>query len=243
MQVRLVEVRRDQLRELGLRWDPDAAGPAVSVEAGAGTKGTGVQIAASSALQSRLDLLQQRGLAYTVAEPMLSCRSGGMARFVSGGEVPIPVTDGLGATDVQYKEYGVILEVHPRADAQGNIHADVDIELSQMDAAVRVGDFPGFLKRRTTTAINAQAGETIVIAGLVARERSRDRSGIPGLADIPAIGALFRTSRRLERETELLVLITSRTIDGGVRSEQEIILDQQTLQRRSRELEQIGAQP
>jgi pilus assembly protein CpaC len=243
MQVRLVEVRRDQLRQLGLRWDADAAGPSVSVEAGSGTGKTGVQISASSLLQSRLDLLQQRGLAYTVAEPMLSCRSGGVARFVSGGEVPIPVTDGLGATDVQYKEYGVILEVHPRADAHGNIHAEVDIELSQMDSSVRVGDFPGFLKRRTTTAINAEAGETIVIAGLVARERSRDRSGIPGLADIPAVGALFRATRRLERETELLVLITSRTFGSGVRSEQESIADQQTLLQRARELDDSGVQP
>jgi pilus assembly protein CpaC len=243
MQVRLVEVRRDQLRQLGLRWDSDAAGPAISVEAGAGTSKSGVSIAVSSSLQSRLDLLQQRGLAYTVAEPMLSCRSGGMARFVSGGEVPIPITDGLGATDVQYKEYGVILEVHPRADAQGNIVAEVDIELSQMDSAVRVGDFPGFLKRRTSTAINAQAGETIVIAGLVARERSRDRSGVPGLADIPGVGALFRATRRLEKETELLVLITSRTFEGGVRSEQGAIPEQQTLQQRARELDAAGEQP
>lgn len=240
MQVRLIEVRRDQLRQLGLRWDPDAAGPVVAVEAGAGTARSGVHVSMASALQSRLDLLQQRGLAYTIAEPMLSCRSGGMARFVSGGEVPIPVTDGLGATDVQYKEYGVILEVHPRADADGNVHADVDIELSQMDSAVRVGDFPGFLKRRTTTAINAQSGETIVIAGLVARERSRDRSGVPGLAEIPAIGALFRATRRLERETELLVLITSRTFESGVRDEQASTPGQRELQQRAREMEQSG---
>jgi pilus assembly protein CpaC len=215
MQVRLIEVRRDQLRQLGLRWDSDAAGPSVTLAAGGGAGAPGVRAAMATILQSRLDLLQQRGLAYTVAEPTLNCRSGGMARFVSGGEVPIPVTDGLGSTDVQYKEYGVILEVHPRADRSGAIYADIDIELSQMDASVRVGDFPGFVKRRTSTAFNAQAGETIAIAGLVSRERSRDRSGLPGLSTIPGVGALFRSSRRLERETELIVLITPRILEVG----------------------------
>ncbi len=239
MQVRLVEVRRDQLRQLGLRWDADASGPVVSVTAGGGTGEPAAHFTLASVLQSRLDALQQRGLAYTVAEPTLSCRSGGAARFVSGGEIPIPVTDGLGATDVQYKEYGVILEVRPRADRSGAIYADIDIEMSQMDASVRVGDYPGFVKRRTSTAFNAQAGETIVIAGLVSREHSRDRKGIPGLSAIPAVGSLFRTSRHLERETELLVLITPRSFEAGVRHTPDEALDQAALLERAHALDRM----
>jgi pilus assembly protein CpaC len=214
MDVRLIEVRRDQLRQLGLRWNAEAAGPEIAVTAGGG-RGLSVSASLTSTLQSRIDLLQQRGLAYTVAEPTLSCRSGGAARFISGGEVPIPVTDGLGATDVQYKEYGVILEVRPRADRSGAIYADVDVELSQLDASVRVGDFPGFLKRRASTAINAQAGETIAIAGLLGRERARDRQGLPGLSAAPLVGGLFSSTRKLERQTELVVLITPRTFQAG----------------------------
>jgi pilus assembly protein CpaC len=235
-------VRRDQLRQLGLRWDSDASGPALSVTAGGVTGGATARFAVASVLQSRLDVLQQRGLAYTVAEPTLSCRSGGAARFISGGEIPIPVTDGLGATDVQYKEYGVILEVRPRADRSGAIYADIDIELSQMDASVRVGAYPGFVKRRTSTAFNAQAGETIVIAGLVSRELGRDRTGIPGLSSVPAVGALFRTSRRLERETELLVLITPHSFDAGVRLAPTATLDQPALLERAHALDKLGSQ-
>jgi pilus assembly protein CpaC len=239
MEVRLIEVRRDRLRELGLRWDGDTAGPSVSATAGGGKGGISVSAAAATVLQSRLELLQQQGSAYTVAEPTLSCRSGGMARFISGGEVPIPVTDGLGSTDVQYKEYGVILEVRPRADRSGAIYADVDIEMSQMDTSVRVGDFPGFVKRRTSTAFNAQAGETIAIAGLVSRERGRDRAGIPGLSGIPGIGALFRTSRRLDRETELVVLITPRSISPGAHAGAPQA-DQHALLDRADEMEKAG---
>jgi pilus assembly protein CpaC len=215
MDVRIVEVRRDQLRQLGLRWDSDVAGPEVSVQAGGG-QGVRVSATLATTIGSRIDLLQQRGLAQTVAEPTLSCRSGGVARFISGGEVPIPVTDGLGAVDVQYKEYGVILEVRPRAESNGGIYAEVDVELSQVDSSVRVRDYPGFVKRRTSTAINAQAGETIAIAGLLARERSRDRQGIPGLADLPVGSGLFASTKRQQRQTELVVLITPHRFDSGV---------------------------
>jgi pilus assembly protein CpaC len=229
LQVRLVEVRRDQLKRLGVRWDSDTAGPLVSLTAGGGEGGVSLRAAIASQLGSRIDLLQQKGMAYTLAEPTLSCRSGGVARFVSGGEIPIPVTDGLGSTDVQYKEYGVILEVRPRADRSGAVYADVEIELSQLDPAVRVGDYPGFLKRRTSTAINVMEGETIAIAGLVSQERGRDRSAVPGLSSLPVAGSLFRSTRRMARETELVVLITPKRFEsgqklGGDQSGQEALL-------------------
>jgi pilus assembly protein CpaC len=215
LDVRIVEVRRDQLRELGLRWDSNVPGPEISVRAGSG-QGVRVSATLATTLGSRINLLQQRGLAQTVAEPTLSCRSGGVARFISGGEVPIPVTDGLGAVDVQYKEYGVILEVRPRAESNGGIYAEVDVELSQVDTSVRVRDYPGFVKRRTSTAINAQAGETIAVSGLLARERSRDRQGIPGLADLPVGSGLFASTKRQQRQTELVVLITPHRFDSGI---------------------------
>jgi pilus assembly protein CpaC len=215
MDVRLVEVRRDQMRQLGLGWTSQAQGPRVSMSAGAGVEGLSLSASIASLLESRIDLLQQKGMAFVVAEPTLSCRSGGIARFVSGGEVPIPITDGLGATDVQYKEYGVILEIRPRTDRTGAVYAEVEVELSQLDSSVRVGDFPGFVKRRTSTAINVLAGETVAIAGLVARERSRDRQGMPGLSSLPGASWLFSSSRRQSRESELVVLITPRVLASG----------------------------
>ncbi|MEY4761404.1 MAG: pilus assembly protein CpaC [Pseudomonadota bacterium] len=211
MDVRILEVRRDQLRDLGLRWDSAAAGPSVGAKLG---RGASASFAMSSQLASRLELLQQRGLAETIARPTLSCRSGGSARFVSGGEVPIPVSDGLGTLNVQYKEYGVILEVRPQADASGAIHAEIDTELSQIDDSVRVQNFPGFVKRRSATAVNLRDGETLVIAGLLARERGRNKHAVPGLGDLPVAGALFSTTHRLERQTELLVIITPRITDA-----------------------------
>ncbi len=212
MDVRILEIRRDQVRELGLRWDSAAPGPVLGLTMGAGQAAS---FGMSAQLASRLELLQRRGLAETVAEPTLSCRSGGTARFVSGGEVPIPVSDGLGTLNVQYKEYGVILEVRPRADASGAIFAEIDTELSQIDDAVRVQNFPGFVKRRSATAVNLRDGETLVVAGLLARERGRNRQAIPGFGNLPLAGALFSSTHRLERQTELLVIITPRITDAS----------------------------
>ncbi|MBK6674999.1 MAG: hypothetical protein IPG49_16680 [Proteobacteria bacterium] len=86
----------------------------------------------------------------------------------------------------------------------------MEAELSQLDPSVRVGDFPGFVKRRTSTAINVMAGETVALAGLHVRERSRDRQGLPGLSSLPVAGWLFSSARRQSRESELIVLITPR---------------------------------
>ncbi len=223
-ETRLVEVRRDRLRQLGIRWNTTTPGPEATLS---GSGREMARLAWSSALGSQIDLLEQQGLARTIAEPTLSCRSGGVARFVSGGEIPLPVTDGLGATDVQYKEYGIILEVRPQAAETGPIAAEVEVELSQIDASVRVRDFPGFTKRRSSAAISVMAGETIVIAGLAATETSSDRQGLPGLGRLPVAGRLFSSHRQQHRQTDLLVLITPRRVSLPSAAPEAATTDQQ----------------
>jgi pilus assembly protein CpaC len=241
MDVRLIEVRRDQLRELGLRWDGEAPGAVATMTAGAGAGALSVGVSLNSGLQSRLKVLTQRGLAAVLAEPTLACRSGGAARFVSGGEIPIPISDGLGSTSVQYKEYGVILEVHPRAEQDGRVFADIDIELSQVDASIRVADYPGFIKKKTSTSINARSGDTIAIAGLVLRDRSRDRQGVPGLSAVPVVGELFAATRRQQRQTELLILITPRVFEVGAQGASAVGVEQAEMLKKDDALQRAGA--
>jgi pilus assembly protein CpaC len=223
--VRIVEVRQDQLHELGLRWDDNIPGPAVGVALGEapivsplppGITAPGAYFSLATQLASRINLLQRRGLARVLAEPRLTCRSGAVARFVAGGEIPLPVTDGLGSTDVEYKEYGIILEVRPRADSTGTIFAEVSAELSQIDDSVRVQNFPGFLKRQTSTAVNLRAGETLVLAGLMSTESTREKRGVPGLSRLPLAGGAFRSRMQRERQTELVILLRPRTVDRPV---------------------------
>jgi pilus assembly protein CpaC len=238
--VRIVEVRRNAVRELGIRWNDRFNGPNVGVIADFDTNdlfrvvpNLGSEVGnvqglplprrvwppqvysgLTTVIGSRIEALEQRGDAQIIAQPTLSCRSGGSARFVSGGEVPIPIVDGLGSTDVEFKEYGIILDVKPVADRSGSIYAQLDTEVSQIDPSVSVLGVPGFLKRQSKAEINMREGETIALAGLVNRQRSNDRQQVPGLGSVPVVGNLFRTNSKRNLETELIVLITPRIVQG-----------------------------
>lgn len=235
--VRIVEFRRGRLRELGIRWRDDVNGPNAGVIAdfvannrfrplppGSGLPdstlqslpnrigGAAAYLGIATTLDSRIRLLAQQGEATIVAEPTLSCRSGGSARFVAGGEIPFPVVSGVGSTDVEYKEYGVILDVKPVADSAGAVFARVETELSQVDNSQRVLGVPGFLKRRSATDINLRDGETLVIAGLTSQQRSTEEQGVPGLARIPVGGRLFGARGKRGEDSELVIFLTPRIV-------------------------------
>jgi pilus assembly protein CpaC len=208
--VKIIEVRRNAVKQLGIRWDTTANGPTVGIA-------SSIDVRLNTVFNSQLEALETKGHAYVIAEPTLSCRSGGTAHFVSGGELPIPITDGLGQTTVEFKEFGVILDVKPVADRTGTIYAQIDTEVSQVDQTVAVLGVPGFTKRKSVTEVNMREGETIAIAGLVDRSRSKDRQQVPGLGNLPVVGAAFRTTNTRDTETELLVLISPRIVTAQVR--------------------------
>lgn len=237
-EVRIVEFRRGRLRELGIRWRDDAAGPTAGIIADFVTNdrfrvgqderipmdaydplpsrtATRGYIGLSTILDSRLRMLEEAGEAVLVAEPRLSCRSGGAARFVAGGEIPLPVVNNVGSTDVEFREYGVILDVKPVADASGGVFVRVETELSQVDNAQRVAGIPGLLKRRSSTDINLMSGETVVIAGLINQQRSADSSGVPGVSRVPGLGGLFGVRGRRTDETEVVIFLTPRIEQAG----------------------------
>lgn len=232
--VRIVEFRRGGLQELGIRWQDETNGPTAGVIADWATNDrfrslpenslipetafdpvpgrTSMRgyLGITSVLDSRIRLLEQSGEASLVAAPRLSCRSGGAARFVAGGEIPVPVINSVGATDVEYREYGVILDVKPIADPSGSIFVKVETELSQVDDAQRVAGVPGLLKRRSSTDLNVLSGQTVVIAGLINHRRSQDTGGLPVVSRAPLFGRLFGVKGHRHEETELVIFLTPR---------------------------------
>lgn len=158
-------------------------------------------------LNAQLDLLSQEGKATLLAQPKLSARSGSTASFIAGGEIPYAVSTRDGIV-VQFKEYGIKLNIAPRADSRGAIRAKVESEVSSIDRSIIAGGVPGLLKRSTTTEFNVKDGETMVLSGLLQRESSSDIDKIPVLGDLPILGALFRSKRFQNRETELVVFVT-----------------------------------
>jgi len=148
-----------------------------------------------------------------LAEPELSARSGGEAKFLAGGQIPLPATSALGAGSVEFKDYGIRLTIKPNADNDGNISASISTEVSSIDPSVSVQGIPGFLTRQSESEINVKNGQTIVMSGLVNTDMSNDATKVPGISSIPVLGRLFRSDNFKSGRTDLVVLVTPTIVD------------------------------
>ncbi|MBB5606648.1 MULTISPECIES: type II and III secretion system protein family protein [unclassified Janthinobacterium] len=164
-------------------------------------------------LNAQLLALDQQGTASILAEPQLSTRSGYKASFLAGGEIPYSVASINGVT-VQFKPYGIKLDIEPRVGSNGIIRAVIESEVSSIDASLSTTSGPALLTRRTKTEFNVRQGETIVLSGLLQRNSSTDIDKVPFLGDIPILGALFRSKRFQNKETELVVFVTPSIVDS-----------------------------
>jgi pilus assembly protein CpaC len=162
-----------------------------------------------------LSILEQKGLARTLAEPSLTAMSGQTASFLAGGEFPVPVSQGganVGSVTIQYKEFGVRLSLTPTVLARDRIALKVAPEVSDLNfsAGIQVAGVavPALNVRRTDTTIELGDGETFVISGLVSNNLLSNVDKVPWLGDIPIIGALFRSSRINREDKELIMVVT-----------------------------------
>lgn len=233
MDVKVVEFKKDKLRELGVRWDTSApgfnAGVAGDIIRGGfvvnpptGTGGIqGIEtlprpidpfrwyFGIVSAISSRLNLLEREGDAIVLATPQLTARSGSSAKFQAGGEIPYSVVNQNGFVTVQFKNFGIILEVKPRADSTGAIRSEILAEVSEPDPSVSsLQGVPGLRTRRTQTEFNVRAGETMVLSGLLDRRKGVAYERVPGLGRIPILGHLFQSKRFADGESELVIFVT-----------------------------------
>jgi pilus assembly protein CpaC len=190
--------------------------PPITAPGGAGPvalpNGLNVLSALNLGLNATLSALAQQGRTTILAEPQLSARNGAKASFLAGGEFPYAVTTNEG-TSILFKPYGVRLDIQPRVDSSGNVRATIETEVSNLDQSISTPFGPGLLTRKTSTEFNVRSGETIVLSGLIQRETSTNIDKVPGLGDIPIIGALFRSKKFQNRETELVVFVTPTLID------------------------------
>jgi len=238
MDVRVMEFNRNALRDLGIRWDHVIAGPAgsyikdfarsgyraisegsyfediiddlpASIPNGRGYFGIATSIG------SQINILESRGMAWELAAPQLSARSGGEARFLAGGRIPVPVVGAFGQTNVQWEDYGIELEITPHVNADDQVMAVVKTGVSKIDPTVTVMGVPGFLTRETETEFNVQAGDTIVLSGLVDVTTSKSMEGLPWLSRIPVLGKLFGSEGFRSGRTDLVIFVTPRIVTPG----------------------------
>ncbi len=169
-----------------------------------------------------LDLAETEGLVTTLSQPNLTALSGETAEFLAGGEFPIPLSQGLGTTTVEYKNYGVSLAYTPTVLANGRISMRVRPEVSELSSqgAITLNGFqvPALVTRRAETTIELGSGQSFMIAGLLSNNASNSVDKAPGLGDIPILGNLFRSTTYRKGETELVIVVTPylvKPVDGN----------------------------
>jgi pilus assembly protein CpaC len=256
IKAKLIEVRKSALQDIGIDWADVAAGPIFGtldefvtnehfrlvppgVDAARGLPlnlGTNNHyFAMTTVVDSMIHLLVNRGQARLLAEPILTCINGGQADFLVGGEVPIPVQNQDGALNVVFKQFGIILNVEPRANAAGLIRTKVGVEVSSVDKANSVLGIPGFATRKTNTEMNVQSGEPMIIAGLFSAEDAKTVAKVPGLGSIPVLGELFKSRQFRRGDTELVVLVTPQILESDPSAVREGVQRYDELKRESDE--------
>lgn len=163
-------------------------------------------------LLSAIDLGETTGQVTTLANPNLTALSGETGTFLAGGEVPIPIAQGLGAVSVEFKQYGVSLAYTPTVLSDGRISLRVRPEVSQLDYSNAVTlngtRVPGLTSRRVETTLELGSGQSMMIGGLLQNSHNNSIDKTPFLGDLPIIGSLFRSNSFQRNETELVIIIT-----------------------------------
>ena len=162
-------------------------------------------------ISATLKALEAEGLVTILSEPNLTAISGETASFLAGGELPFTTIDDKGRIVVDFKPFGVSLSFTPTLLDDSRIHMKVRPEVSQLSANVEVINgvtIRGINTRRTETTVELGNGESLAIAGLLQSQDRSDNLKVPGLGDLPIIGALFRSQAFNREETELMIVVT-----------------------------------
>jgi pilus assembly protein CpaC len=181
----------------------------------------------SSQADATIEAFERAGLLRVLAEPNLTAISGEAARFLAGGEFPVPVASEDGQISVEFKPFGVGLAFTPIVLSGGRISLKVSTEVSELttEGAISTGDtpvrnadgtttvirgitIPALQVRRAETTLEMSSGSSIVLAGLIQERTRHAYEGVPGVLNTPVLGALFRSRDFINNETELVIIVT-----------------------------------
>ena len=186
-------------------------GPAAGVYGSSGTS-TNVDLGGGNKIAQAMQALERDGLIRTLAEPNLTAVSGEAAKFLAGGEYPIPTVDSTGSVSVTFKEFGIGVAFTPIVMSEGRISLKIETEVSELstDGAVTLNNLiiPALKKRQARSTVELPSGGSIALAGLISDNVKQNIDGFPGLKDLPILGTLFRSKDFIKQETELVIIVT-----------------------------------
>lgn len=159
-----------------------------------------------------IEALESKGVVRTLAEPNLIALSGQEAKFLAGGEYPVPVSQGTNGISVTYKPFGIELNFTPRVVDGDVVNLSLSAAVSSLDPAngFSQGGFSidAFKRREVSTTVEMRDGESFAIAGLLQDDFRDLNSQVPWLGDIPILGTLFRSTEYQRSQSELVIIIT-----------------------------------
>jgi pilus assembly protein CpaC len=163
-----------------------------------------------------LEALETKGVVRTLAEPNLTALSGQEAKFLAGGEVPIPVAQEDGVTTIEFKPFGVELNFTPRVVEDGVINLELAAAVSSISGANTVDTggltIDSFRRRDASTTVSLRDGQSFAIAGLLQDDFRDNNEQVPWIADMPVVGALFRSADFQRSQTELVIIVSAHLV-------------------------------
>jgi len=163
-----------------------------------------------------IEALEQKGMVRTLAEPNLSALSGQEAKFLAGGEYPVPVSQEDGVTTIEYKPFGIEMSFIPRVVDGDLINLELNTSVSAIDTSNSINvdglSVAAFSRREASTTVEMRDGESFAIAGLIQDDFLDNTAQLPWLGDVPILGALFRSSDYQRSQTELVIIISAHLV-------------------------------
>ncbi len=228
LKVKVAEVSRTKLRQLGMDWanihgssfavssigDVIANTQAISGMTGSGNDGMRFGIVnGGSKFFGFIEALQQEDLVKILAEPDVATVSGRPAQFRAGGQVPYPSSTSINGVSVSYMDTGVTVDFLPIVLGNGDVRLEVRPVVRELDPTTQIeispGVFaPGFTERKVDTGVEMKPGQTLALAGLVSKRVIGNKTGFPWIGDLPYIGIPFRREKMQTEDVELLIIVT-----------------------------------
>lgn len=170
----------------------------------------------SFAMQAALQALESKNMVRTLSEPNLIALSGQEARFLAGGEYPVPVVDGDGGVAIDYRPFGVQLRFTPRVIDGDLINLQLRAAVSSIDSSIELQNdgfsVNAFRTREASTVVEMRDGESFAIAGLLEDDFQDSIGQVPWLGDLPILGTLFRSTSYQRQQSELVIIITAHLV-------------------------------
>jgi pilus assembly protein CpaC len=234
LKVTVAEVQRDIIKQLGIDLNGSiGTGTAVLNYATQNPfSSTGEPLSATNfagkfpSVTATLRAMDRAGVIRTLAEPNLTAISGESASFIAGGEFPIPAGLSCDTTksppvcqqSIDFKKFGVSLTFTPVVMSEGRISLRVLTEVSDLSSenaitisipgTAQTSTIPSIRVRRADTTVEIPSGGALAMAGMIQEQTRQQINGLPGLQQLPVLGTLFRSRDYINRQTELMVIIT-----------------------------------